>query len=85
MSLPRVSLFGMLEAFAGRLRFPQLFAVTLILFLVDLFVPDLVPFLDEILLALATLLLGSWKKRREPPGDRQGRGPVIDVTPGPEP
>ena len=85
MSASKLSLFGFLESFAGRLRFPQLFAITLILFLVDLFVPDMIPFLDEILLGLATLLLGSWKKRRGTPSEPKGTGPVIDVTPEREP
>lgn len=85
MNASRLSLFGFLESFADRLRFPQLFAITLILFLVDLFVPDMIPFLDEILLGLATLLLGSWKKRRGTPSEPKGTGPVIDVTPEREP
>ena len=58
-----------LVAFLARLRFPALFVVTAILFVVDSFVPDLLPFADEILLGLGTALFGSWKKRREP-GDR---------------
>ncbi len=37
------------------------------LFVVDLLVPDLIPFMDEILLALGTLLLAGLRKRREPP------------------
>lgn len=52
--------------FAAGLRFPTLFALTAVLFLVDLLVPDLVPFVDEILLALGTVLLGSLRKRRVP-------------------
>ena len=28
--------------------------------------PDLVPFADELLLGLGTLLLANWKKRKEP-------------------
>jgi hypothetical protein len=59
--------------FAAGLRFPTLFALVSGLFVVDLVVPDLVPFVDEILLALATLLVGSFRKRRTgsqaaPPG-----------------
>ena len=58
--------------FASRLRYPTLFKIVAALFLVDLVVPDVVPFYDEILLALATLLLGSFKqrsRRSEPPTD----------------
>jgi hypothetical protein len=50
--------------FASRLRFPALFALVASLFVVDLLVPDLVPFFDEVMLALGTLLLGMLRKRR---------------------
>jgi hypothetical protein len=56
-----------LLAFASRLRFPWLFALTAGLFLLDLVVPDAVPFVDELLLGLGALLLGSWRKQRQPP------------------
>jgi hypothetical protein len=58
---------GLLLAFASRLRFPWLFALTAVLFLADLVVPDAIPLADEVLLGLATLLFGSWRKRRQPP------------------
>jgi hypothetical protein len=53
----------------GHLRFPQLFALALAVFLIDLFIPDLIPFVDEILLGLLTILLGSVKRpaRVSPP------------------
>jgi len=53
--------------FAAGLRFPTLFALLAGLFLFDLFLPDLIPFVDEVLLALGTLLVGSLRKRRAPP------------------
>lgn len=56
-------LIGPLLAFAGRLRFPTLFLITAALFLVDLVVPDFIPFVDEILLGLGTLLLSSWRRK----------------------
>lgn len=49
--------------FASRLRFPQLFALIATLFLIDLAIPDFIPFADEILLGLATLLFGSLRKK----------------------
>ncbi len=85
MSVAKTSLFGFLERFARRLRFPQLFGITLILFVVDLIVPDMIPLADELLLGLATLLLGSWKRRKDTARKPQRTGPVIDVTPGPDP
>ena len=57
--------------FASRLRFPQLFFLVAALFLVDLAVPDLIPFADEILLGLLTLLLGGLRKK-SPPDAPQG-------------
>lgn len=52
------------ERVAGRLRFPALFTLTAALFVVNLVVPDPIPFVDEILLGLVTLVLGAWKDRR---------------------
>jgi hypothetical protein len=64
---PRPMLLGWLVSRAAQLRFPRLFALTAGLFLLDLLVPDLIPFADEILLGLATALLGSWRSRKAPP------------------
>ena len=60
--------------FLGRLSYPRLFVVTAGLFLLDLAVPDFIPFADELLLGLGTLLLANWKRR----GERE----PIDRTPG---
>jgi hypothetical protein len=59
----------------GGLRFPQLFLLFAGLFAIDFVIPDMIPFVDEILLGLATLLLASLRNRHE---DRP-----IDVTPRP--
>jgi hypothetical protein len=48
--------------YVSRLRFPYLFGITAALFLFDLLIPDAVPFADELLLGLLTLLLASFKK-----------------------
>lgn len=56
-----------LLGFAAWLRHPQLFALVAGLFLLDLLVPDPIPFVDEILLGLATLLIG---RLRRPAGGR---------------
>ena len=58
--------------FLGKLSYPRLFTLSAILFAVDLVVPDFIPFADELLLGLGTLLLANWKKRKSPlppPGD----------------
>jgi hypothetical protein len=85
VSVPKATLFSFLSRYAERLRFPQLFLLTLGLFLLDLVIPDLLPFADELLLGLATLLLGSWKRDREskrrPSGAPPPAADVIDVEP----
>jgi hypothetical protein len=56
---------------AGRLRHPTLFKLTAGLFALSVVVsPDPIPFLDEIVLGLATLLLANWKGRAGPPPAR---------------
>jgi len=47
------------------LRFPVLLLITAALFLVDLVVPDVVPFVDEVLLALIVALLSRLKRRKK--------------------
>lgn len=53
-----------LMTFAAQLRFPKLLLLTAILFGIDLLVPDVIPFADEILLGLTAMILGSLKKKR---------------------
>lgn len=55
---------------AGRLRHPTLLKLTAALFAVTLVLPDPIPFIDEILLGLTTLLLASWKTRDLPRSPR---------------
>jgi hypothetical protein len=55
--------------FASGLRYPTLFKIVAALFVLDLVVPDVVPFYDEVLLALATLLLGSFRSGRKATAD----------------
>lgn len=74
-------LVGALVArYAARLRFPQLFAFTGTLFLLDMLIPDLIPFMDEMMLGLLTLLLGMWRKD-SPAEDSLPKPPVKDITP----
>ena len=53
------------------LRFPVLFGIFAVLTLIDLAVPDFIPFIDEAGLAVLTLLLGLWKDRRPRGGKNQ--------------
>jgi len=57
-----------LMQYTSRLRFPKLLALAALVFAVDLIVPDVIPFADEILLGLITLLLGMLKKRNSRSG-----------------
>ena len=60
----RTLLLAPLMRFLGKLSYPRLFMVAAALFVLDMLVPDMVPFVDELLLGLGTLLLASWKNRR---------------------
>ena len=50
--------------YAARFRYPKLLALFLGLFIADLIIPDFIPFVDEILLGLISLLLAGSKKRK---------------------
>ncbi len=76
---PGNPLTGWLMGMAARLRFPQLFGVLAALFLFDLLIPDLIPFVDELLLGLLTLLVGSLRK--DPAPASPAEQPVKNVTP----
>ena len=67
MKALRGPIVGLLLRYLGGLRFPYLLIATALLFLVDFVVPDFIPFVDEILLGLATLLFASWRKREPAP------------------
>jgi len=60
---------------AGKLRYPSLFKLAAGLFALSVLLPDPIPFLDEIVFGLGTVLLANWKRRKEPdPADK----PPID-------
>lgn len=63
MGTPQTALRDRLVRFAAGLRFPRLLALTAALFVLDLIIPDVIPFVDEILLGLLSLLLASLKNR----------------------
>jgi hypothetical protein len=69
-------------AFLQRLRFPQLFVLLLLLLFADLLVPDPIPFLDEALLGLLTLIMGSLRRRDlQQPQDEPVKPAEKNVTP----
>lgn len=58
---------------ARGLRYPVLFKLTAIAFAISLLWPfDPVPFIDEIVLGLGTILLANWKRRGEPQAPIEG-------------
>lgn len=70
-------LTGPLVGFASRLRFPTLFKITIALMLVSWLWPfDPIPFIDEIVTALAALVLASWRRPEAPPAPPAS--PVIE-------
>jgi Family of unknown function (DUF6116) len=69
-----------LIGWASGLRFPQLLGLVALLFVLDLIVPDPIPFLDEALLGLLTLLFASWKRGRGREDEEEPRV-VKNVTP----
>lgn len=48
---------------ATGLRFPKLFLLAIVLFIIDLVIPDIVPFVDEVILGAVTVGLGLLRKR----------------------
>lgn len=60
--------------FLGRLSHPKLMVAFAALFVMDMFIPDPIPFVDEILFGLGTLLLANWKKRKQP--SASGKQPI---------
>jgi len=69
--------FEAVRGYAARLKFPHLFILVMALLVLDVLIPDPIPFVDEILLGLLAALFGSWRQRRvvEP------EPPERDVTP----
>ena len=71
--MPRRAVSAGLLAWARKRRYPTLLLITGGLFVVDLVVPDLVPFVDELLLGLGTLVLARWKDERTTPPSETNR------------
>ena len=64
-------------AYANRLKFKNLFFLTVALFVIDILIPDFIPMIDEIILALIAVLLANWKKEpvhKQPGAVIEGEG-----------
>jgi hypothetical protein len=69
------ALTTLVNRFLPRMRYPYLFLILGALFLVDLVIPDPVPLVDELLLAVLTFIAATFTARRN--SDLEPR----DVTP----
>ncbi len=81
MSKERTPLTALVNRWLPRLRFPYLFLVLGTLFLVDLVVPDPIPLVDELLLAVLAFIAATFTTRREPNPTPRDITPV-DITVG---
>ena len=75
--LARGGLAGFLLRWASGLRFPYLFLLTALLFVFNLFIPDIVPVADELIMGLVAMTLASIRKK---PGQESiAKSPTEDV------
>lgn len=60
---------GLIERILAKynFRFPTLFAIFAVLTVFDMLIPDVIPFVDELGLALLTMIFGMWRRRGTPP------------------
>jgi len=65
LTVPKRVAVGGILGWARKRRFPTLLLLTGGLFVADLVIPDFIPFVDELLLGLGTLILARWKDRRQ--------------------
>jgi hypothetical protein len=63
--IPGMNPVGKILSYSESLRFPWLVLVTGVLFIADLLIPDVIPFVDELLLGLLLALLGRMRKSRK--------------------
>jgi hypothetical protein len=74
---------GIIQRLLGgmNLRFPGLFALLAAVTVVDILVPDFIPFLDEIVLAILTMIFALWKERRATIVTTATSGPPLPPRP----
>ena len=66
-------LFGPIQRFLERRRFPTLFLILAGLFGANLFIPDAIPLIDELIMLVATVIVGAFRDRnKHKPGDTEG-------------
>jgi len=78
---PQQKTVGWMTRWASGLRFPTLLAVIGSLFVLDVLIPDLIPFVDEVLLGLFTVLLAMVRRKRSGSVPEVAEATTIDVEP----
>jgi len=73
----QISHIDMLLMSANRLKFKNIFLLILGLFVLDLFVPDMIPMVDELVLGLLAILLANLKKEESQVDQNNQQGNVI--------
>ena len=84
----RSPLTALIQRFLPRLRYPYLFLILGGLFVVDLVVPDPIPLIDELMLAMLTFLAATLTTRRDDapaPRDVTPADPDERLSPGDRP
>ncbi len=66
MVIAKLGFSGIVLRWANGLRFPYLFLLTAGLFVANVFIPDVVPFADELIMGLVAMLLAGLKKKKSP-------------------
>ena len=69
------SIISRMSGYLESLRFPWLMLLAALLFFVNLLIPDALPFVDEILLALVAVILGRLKRKPKPEETQDASGP----------
>jgi len=63
------------------MRFPQLFLLLAALFVADFFFVDPLPFVDEIILGVLTVMTAMWKRDRKQQVDLDQKPAEKNITP----
>lgn len=83
LSLRRIAL-ALLGRYGAQLRYPHLFLIAAGCFVLDLLLPDGIPFLDEIFFGLLALFFARWRAKPADEGPANRRTPEVEIL-GPEP
>ena len=73
--------FGPVQRFLERRRFPTLLLILAALFGANLFIPDPIPFIDEMIMLVATVIIGAFRKRRKSTKSAETESNSKDASP----